>query len=304
MFPSIRSSRVVTLAIALLFVSTVRAQNLRNMNPAMQRMQTMQSIKTGGKLVSASQSQLQLSTNANQTINVTIGPDTEVSVTGTAEQDYLKSGVTIEFVAEIDKTHAVKEKIIKLTVVSLSTDRPAGLSPPEFSTTEKKGKNGDKADAKPLPPDPGTGDAGPAKGRNKKEADPFGNKPGKAQGGAPQLPGTFTVRGTIKMCKEGKITVSAGRGPTIKAELANDATIDVDMADLHAVQRDDKVTVNGFTSQARPNMVLAKSISIELANPLTGAKKHPTRPAKTPASHPAKAKKDSPDADAVLDAGK
>jgi hypothetical protein len=273
------------------------------MNPAMQRMQAMQSIKTGGKLVSASQSQIQLSTNTNQTINVTIGPDTEMSVTGTAEQDYLKSGVTIEFVAEIDKTHAVKEKIIKLTVVSLSTDRPAGLSPPEFTTTEKKGKNGDKADAKPLQPDPGAGDAGPAKGRSKKEADPFGNKPSKA-GSAPQLPGTFTVRGTIKMCKEGKITVSAGRGPTIKAELANDATIDVDMADLHAVQRDDKVTVNGFVSQARPNMVLAKSISIELANPLTGAKKHATRPAKTPVSHPAKAKKEAADADAVLDTGK
>ena len=34
-----------------------------------------------------------------------------MSVTGTAEQDYLKSGVTVEFVAEVDKTHTVKDKI-------------------------------------------------------------------------------------------------------------------------------------------------------------------------------------------------
>ena len=106
------------------------------------------------------------------------------------------------------------------------------------------------------------------------------------------------------MCKDGKITVSAGRGPTVKAELANDATIDVDMAEVRIAQRDDKITVNGLTTQARPNMVMAKSIKIDLANPLTGAKKHATRPAKTPASQPAKVKKDTSDSDDLLGAGK
>ena len=144
---------------------------------------------------------------------------------------------------------------------------------------------------------------------SKKDADPFGgdlsaSKPGKAQSSAPQFPGTFTVRGTIKMCKDGKITVSAGRGPTVKAELANDVTIDVDMADLRVAQRDDKVTVNGLTSQARPNMVMAKSIKIELANPLSGAKKHAAGRQDTGHPHPAKAKKDRADADDLLGTGK
>ena len=73
-------------------------------------MPPMQPIKTGGTLVSADQNQIQLSTNTNQTIYVMFGPNTQVSVTGTAEQDYLKSGVTVEFVAEVDKAHTVKEK--------------------------------------------------------------------------------------------------------------------------------------------------------------------------------------------------
>jgi len=306
MFRRVLCSGVVALAVALLFVSTAHAQIPRSRNPGV----PMQPIKTSGTLVSANQGQLQLATNTNQTIYVVLGQETEVSVTGTAEQDYLKSGVTVEFVAEIDKAHAVKEKINKMVVVSPTSDRPVGLFPPEFATPDKKGEKDEKADdkkAKPLPPDPGIGDAAPAKGRKpKKDADPFGDpsggKSGKA-GGPPQLPGTFTVRGTIKLCKEGKITVSAGRGPTIKAELANDVTIDVDMADLRAAQRDDKVAVDGLTSQARPNMVMAKSIKIELANPLSG-KKHAARPAKTTAARPAKAKKNASDVDDLLGGGK
>ena len=51
-------------------------------------------------------------------------------------------------------------------------------------------------------------------------------------------------------------------------------------------------------------MVLAQSIEVELANPLSGAKKHATRPAKTPAARPAKTKKESSEADDLLGTGK
>jgi hypothetical protein len=117
-------------------------------------------------------------------------------------------------------------------------------------------------------------------------------------------PGTFTVRGTIKMCKDGKLTVSPGRGPTIKATLASDVKIDVDVAEIRFAQRDDKVTVNGITTQARPDMVMAGSITIELANPLSSGKKHLNRAAKTPAAHPSKAKKEAGDGDDLLSGAK
>jgi len=298
-------SRVVAFAIALSIASAAYAQVPRNRNypGAMQR---SQSIKTVGTVVSANQNQIQLSTNTNQTIYVTLLPETEVSVTGKADQDYLKSGVCIEFVAEVDKAHTVKEKIIKLQVVSLNSGRLAGLFPPDFATPDKP-TDGEKANVKPLAADPGIGDTPPGRGRKKDTnalGDLSGSKPAKSTSGTPRLPGTFTVRGTIKMCKEGKITVSAGRGPTVKAELANDTTIDVDMSDVRVAQRDDRITVNGIANQSQPNVVIAKSVKIDLANPLSGAKKRSTRSSKTPATRPAKAKKDTTDGDDLLGAGK
>ncbi len=295
----------VVFSVVFLLASTALAQ--RNNNPAMQRMQNMQPIKTGGTLITATPSQLQISTNTNQTMYVIVMPNTQISVTGTAEQDYLKSGVTVEFVAEVAKGGAVKDKISHLVVVTPTTERPVGLYPPESAAPDKKGDE----NAKPKGADAGLGDAPPAKGRKshgKKETDPLGgdasaSKPGKGHGTAPQFPGTFSVRGTIKLCKNGAISVAAGHGPTIKGELASDVTIDVDMADLRAAQRDDKVTVSGKCSQARPNMVMAESITIELANPLSGTKKHAAH-AKTPAARAGKAKKGAADGDDLLGGGK
>ena len=265
-------SGFVAFGVALLIVSTAAAQ--RNRNPAMQP-QPLQPIKISGTLASTGPNMVQLTTNQNQTIYVMVGPNTQVSVTGTAEQDYLKSGVTVEFVAEVAKGGAVTDKIGHLRIVSLTADRPAGLSPPEPALVEKKGEKGAKPEEeKPLLPGGGLLDSKPAKGRSS----------------AMQFPGKFTVRGAIKLCKDGKLTVAASHGPTIKADLAGDLSIDVDMVDLRAAQRDDRVTVNGLTSQARPNMVMAESIKIELANPLSGAKKHAARPAKTPAAHAGQAK--------------
>ncbi len=83
------------------------------------------------------------------------------------------------------------------------------------------------------------------------------------------------------MCKNGKITVAPGHGPTVKAELADGATINVNVTDLRVAQRDDAVTVKG--SQMRPGMIAAESVTIELANPLTG-KKH-AKPSKTAPAH-------------------
>ena len=263
------SSGVVALGLALLTVSTAPAQFPGNRRQQPQ----MDPIKTGGMLVLAGQDRLQLSTNTNQKILVMVRPDTEVSVTGTAELDYLKAGVVVEFVAEVDKLHKVKDEIIKMTVITPTAERPLGLSAPTFDAPEKKGEKNEKA--KPPAPDPGIGP--PAKGRkgdaDPLSGDPLASKPAKGRGSAPQFPGTFTVRGTIKMCKDGNIKLSAGR-TSIQGKLKDDVVINVDMSDFHAAQPDDRVTVDGFNTKAAPNLVFAKSIAIKLANPLTGPKKH------------------------------
>ena len=129
----------------------------------------------------------------------------------------------------------------------------------------------------------------------------MGGKSSKHTSGALQFPGTYTVRGTIKSFKNGKVAVAAGRGPTVKAEIADDAVIDVEMADYRVARPDDKVKLEGFTTQARPNLVVAKSIEIELANPLSGAKKHTTRTSKASAAKP---KKSASAGDDLLGSGK
>ncbi len=296
MSPRVLSSGVVALGVVLLTVSSALAQ--RNFNPG------MRPVKYSGTLTTVEQNRIQLSTNTNQTILVMIGSDAEVSVTGTADKEYLnsKSKLIVEFVADVDKGDKgfmVKDKLDHLTIVTPTADRPVGLSAAEFATPEKKGEKGDKPKAKEVqadPPAPAAGEAAPAaprKARGKKADDLFADdssagKPGKGRNSALKPPGTFTVRGTIKMGQNGLITVMAGHW-AIKAKLADDATIDVNMADIHFAQPDDQVTVSGAANPMRPNVVVAESVKIELAKPLTGVKKH--------AAHSTKAKKDAPTAD-------
>jgi hypothetical protein len=301
---SVHSFLVIALCLATDFPAAAQQRNMRN--PGMMPM-TSRPIK--GTLISATANQVQMANDAKQTIYAMVGPNTKVSVTGTAEREYLKAGMSVEFVANVAKGGAVKDKIDHLTLVTITSDRPAGLLPPEVGATEKKGSKGEQAEKGQRGGAGGAGGDAPAgnsrKSRGKRDADPLlggddllNSKPSKTHGSAPQLPGTFTVRGTLKMCKNGAITVAAGRGPTVKAELADNATIDVDMTDLRAAQRDDPVTVNGVSNPTRPNMIMAESVTIELANPLTG-KKH-AKPSKTPPTR-GKAKKDADTGDTLPD---
>ena len=260
---------VLAIALSLLDVLPAAAQPIRRGNPGM--MPAM-SKSYKGTLVSSSPSQLQISVDSKP-LYVMIGQNTQVSVTGAAEQEYLKPGLAVEFVAEVAKGGVVNDKIDHLTLVTISSDRPGGLLPPEAAASGKKAAKDDQA----QPAGPPTGDAA-------------SGKTSKPRGGKPQLPGTYAVRGTLKMCKNGKISVAVTHGPLVKADLADGATIDVDLADVRLAQRDDAVTVKG--KQMRPGVIAAESVTIELANPLTG-KKH-AKSTKTP---PARSKAKGADAD-------
>ena len=110
-------------------------------------------IKTppiSGTVVAISGNQIQVSTHGNQTIYVMVPANAEVSVTGTADQDYLKSKgkILVEFTAEISKGekggYVAKDKIDSLTIVSPDGDRPIGLYPGEATPKKKKGDKGAK----------------------------------------------------------------------------------------------------------------------------------------------------------------
>ncbi len=68
---------------------------------------------------------LKVKTESGQTVVVTTSPATKVQYTGKATVDFLRNGVAIEFTAEVDEKHVVKEAVTQLTIVSLS----AGAAP-------------------------------------------------------------------------------------------------------------------------------------------------------------------------------
>ncbi len=251
-------SGVFAFVLSLVNIFPAAAQPFRRGN---QNMAPPKAVSLKGTLVSASANQLQITVDSKP-VYVAIGQDTEVSITGMAEPEYLKSGMGVEFVAEVAKGGVVSEKLDHLTLVTISsTDRPSGLLPPSEGASKKKGDKDDKA----QPPAAAGGDA----------PDATSGKKSKSHGGTPQLPGTYTVRGTLRMARNGKISLAVAHGPLVKAELAEGATIDVDLTDVRIAQRDDAVTVKG--NQVRPGMIAANSVTIALAAPLTG-KKHAKAP--------------------------
>jgi len=66
---------------------------------------------------------------SNQKWMIWLHREAEISVTGTAEADFLKAGHFIEFTATLDKRGNVKEKIAELTITTPSQTHPLGVWP-------------------------------------------------------------------------------------------------------------------------------------------------------------------------------
>jgi hypothetical protein len=163
---------------------------------------------------------------------------TEGHLTGSDTADFIKAGVAVEFTAEVDKEYTVKENVTMLTVVTLTDKRRAGLFPEgsEGASPAAQDKSGSAAG--------GNGIANPA------PADKDGKKAEKPTGaGAVEWPGTCAVRGTVQRCEAGKFTVETGKG-TVKADLADDAQIAVDMADISHAKKGDAITMGTDTAAA------------------------------------------------------
>ncbi len=212
---------------------------------------------------------LKVKTESGQTVVVAVSPATKVQYTGKATVDFLRNGVAIEFTAEVDEKHVVKEAVTQLTIVSLSAGRGAGLFA-EGSSGAKPAEVNNFAFG-PAP----AGDAPAAKPAKEK-------KPAAHKGPAEpvKLPATCVVRGTIKGLKAGKLTLNIGRG-SVKGEVDDNAEITVDTTDLRCARKGDSISVKG---QGAGGTMAATSITIQGAEPLTGPKKKVHSPAKKDAS--------------------
>jgi hypothetical protein len=264
------------------------AQGVRNPGrgpgPGMQP-QGGQPVDIDGAVEGMMPGRMQVRTNTNQSMPVMFQPMTEVHLSGTATAEFLRVGLCVEFTAEIAKTGVAKDKISQLTIFTPTPQKATGLFP--------EGAGGTPGDVEPFAPagggkpgaDVGPGTGKPGRKTHGKPAPGGDFAPGAAGSAAGhkgpaagvQLPATCVVRGQIKACHGNSLTVQTGK-LLVKAELADNPDIKVDVADYSMASKGDKVTVRGRVMPGK-NFIQAESVKIEAAQPLGGGKKRPGKPA-------------------------
>lgn len=203
---------------------------------------------------------MQILTNTNQTWLLSIDPKAEVHVKGTAKADYLRVGQYVRFTAEIDRKGRVVGKLEELVLFTPTAPGHIGIWP-EGTAGEEQAAGGQAFGA------------GAANGPG------FG-----AGGGASPAPEAqrYTVAGRIVGARHGTLSINAARA-MIQAELAEEPTIYVDVANYLLAQPGDKITVTKGRMPAglmvlppgRIGTAQATELSIELAQPLTTAPPKP-----------------------------
>jgi hypothetical protein len=165
----------------------------------------------------------------------------DVLVTGSAHPDFLKPGLWVKFTADVTtrrKTPKVEGKVEKLTVFTPSEQDFPGVFP-------VGGFGGNQG------PDAATPDAD------------------KKKGGEAQV-SRCEIRGRITGVKNGKLAVTFNAG-SVEIELADNAQIDLSVADYRLAKKGDKISCEG--EQVGEKMIQARKVDIQLAEPVGGEQK-------------------------------
>jgi len=272
------------IALILVFVSAVHAQFGNQRRGQGGAGAQMQPAEIEGVIERAMQGGIVVLDDKNrQPWRVAISPAAKVKVTGSANADYLQSELAIEFAGDVDDRGMLKEKVDKLTIVSLSSEKQPGLFPPG-SEDETAGGMDDAAGAGAA--------AKPAKRGGVKNVAPKGAA-GRTKGGVVPS-GSYRIVGTLKASRGGKFSVNTGHG-MLTLELTAEPTIIVKCANYLLASKGDKVSIKGMTMPGQTGLAQATEVKIDLAEPLvgTGKKKGPSAAkgeAKRPAKRPKKEK--------------
>jgi len=200
-----------------------------------------------------------------QTWRVAILPATKVQVTGTATADSLRSGLIVEFTADLDGRGAIQGKVDTLTVTSLTKEKQMGLSPSDAGG----GFGGKVIDDSPKPAKRTTHAAGKAGPRT-------------------QTAGSYRVIGRLMIGRGGALSVQPARA-ALPFALAEQPKVNVDMADLSLARPGHEISVKGFVSPRQPGMIQAAEVKVKLPEPQVAEKKEPA--VKPEAKKPAKRSK-------------
>ncbi|MGD0899966.1 MAG: hypothetical protein ABR915_19195 [Thermoguttaceae bacterium] len=232
-----------------------------------------------GSIVGVQGNTITMTTATNQTMVVGITPMTSVRVTGAATKDAIKAGMCVEFVADVGEDHTAKEKIKRMAIFTPGPGRQKGLFPESAAFPQPPtlpGGKGKGPGAAMPGPDPGLFDAPAAvKGGHRLHGkkDDEGDLATEGPGNKLKPPGVFDVRGQVKSFHDGALTVMADR-TAVKAELADDAQIELSLADCSIASRGDKIHVTGQSMPGRPGLIGAQVVEITLKEPYSGGRRH------------------------------
>ena len=169
----------------------------------------------------------------------------DIAFTGPADSSFLKPGMLVRFVGKFNKRGECVEPIGSLTVFTIREGHGLSIKP-----DSEPGLAGTKeffSDAKSV------------------------EKPAKRKEEAV----SYRVAGTLtKLSRNGEMTIAAP-GATVKADLADDAKVSVDLNNLTYVREGDQIELRGEYLPAQKGQAIASWISVTAKEPLSDPKKKP-----------------------------
>ena len=201
-----------------------------------------------GKLKGIAQGVLQVETDKGERMLVAIDPRAqEVSFIGEATPAFVQPGMLVQFSASLDKKGEAQEKINQLKVVSPKKEIQIGLQ-------SEGGFAGGELFA--------SGEDDGKKKKKQRAADS----------------GQYLVTGTVRSIKDGKMYVAAGA--VVKAELADNCQVSLDVADIRLAREGDNVEAEGWRYPNQATQMVARRVSITADKPL-GVEEKKRRPTST-----------------------
>ena len=174
--------------------------------------------------------------------------------TAKADASWLHRGLAVKFRGNVTKKGKIINEIGEIAVFTPSPENKLGVKQDITSQTSKLFKDV------------------PDETKKKKKA-----KKGKRTRSKRTIPSTpYEIAGRLIRYKNGEMTVQAARF-TLKAKVAENAKITVDVATPAWIRIGDKVTVSGYYVGDRKQYVTANSIAVESQDTLVSKKKQRAR---------------------------
>ena len=189
----------------------------------------------------------------------------DISFTGAGDGTIVKPGMWVRFSSKLTRRGDAREPLSSLEIYTPREGFGVGIS------AESDGGAGGEFFAPPTEEKP------------KPEPKPKANNEDTV----------YRIGGQVsKISRLGELTINAA-GTSIKAKLADDAKVSVDVTDLSLLQPGDKIEIRGWHPMGRKGQAIAEQVTASAAQPLTDTSKK-KKPLPMPVAEEGEANTDKP----------